>query len=199
MQDAGFHKDWTYNDIKILKGTPDGKKMLVDIDNHVRRVTGLDEIAINDINACYPGFYSDYICTKQSHAVPTFAPLAKPVPVATVAAVAPSNPQRKRQVQPSKHCNWEQFQVDIEKSIREQGNEESESEEPSVVINYLQQRAELEFRNLINIFQNKSVKDWNEFVSSNMKKESRGHQIQGTTYYIPWHIFDRYTVCFGVR
>jgi hypothetical protein len=95
---------------------------------------------------------------------------------------------RKRRPKAALHCQWESLRKEIHKVVRDSD---------PVTENYLKARAELELRTLINIFQEKTNKEWQRFYRENRASEPRGFHIKGTTHYIPWKLLRKWSVCFG--
>ena len=196
LENAGFNPKWTMLDIEKMKKTSKGISKLAEIDMKVKEQTGIATLTNSDIIACYPHFYTDYLCKKgvnkgkKNLDEPVGAndqDMAKAESVNTPAL---------------KNCHWESFQKDLDQSITQTVTgtlKGDEMKDLTTTVYYLKLRTELEVKNLINIFQSKTKKDWVEFLQDNIKREGRGFHIQGTEYYIPWRLFKKYEVCFGVN
>lgn len=62
----------------------------------------------------------------------------------------------------------------------------------------IQNKAILEFRQLINLYQNRNQDQWKQDLLLRKTYSVRGHQVPGTDFYIPWAIFDKNISCFGI-
>lgn len=197
LENAGFNPKWTMIDIEKMKKTRKGARKLAEIDMKVKEQTGIAELTNSDIIACYPHFYTDYLCQKG---------IGKGKKNLDGPVGANDSQQDKlarvEKVPALKNCHWESFQKDLDQSITQTvtGTLKPEEQQDLVTtVYYLKLRTDLEVKNLINIFQSKTKKDWVEFLQDSIKREARGFHIQGTEYYIPWRLFKKYEVCFGIN
>jgi hypothetical protein len=220
LEKTGFNPEWTLTDIESLQRTANGRKTLITINSMVKKLTGIKHITNRDIMSCYPNFYNAYICKREAPASPpldgiiaTATATAGPKPKAKIRSKPkaklsnlsklsklsnPSNPSKL-----SKHCNRKNIRKDLSMSIAAHlGADLSQPSDSKykaqMTADYLELRADLEIRNIINLFQDKTKKEWLIYLSGKKDAELRGYHLQGTTYYIPWYIFDKYKICFGM-
>lgn len=209
---AGFDPKWTMGDVKKMQKSAQGKQALLDINNMVRELTGISTLTNGDIISAFPHYYTDYICrltvqggkqgkqgkgqevqTQTASQIASQIPKTKKMPTAKIdnTNLFPGS---------MKHCHWDTMKKDLDSSIVKLFEETVDPVEQQHMITtmyYLQQRAELEVRSLINMFHSKNKIDWLNFFKSSVEREPRGFHIEGTTYFIPWDFFRKYDVCFG--
>lgn len=182
---AGFNPKWTDRDVSYLQSTVAGRAVLIDIDQKVRNWTGLERVTKGDLMKCYPNYYSDYICARDTtiQTMPVSQTPTQMVPAVVI----------------TKHCNWRDITKDLEGSLRAQMLTPGRNDEAEIhTLHYLKSRTELEIRNLINLFQTKTRAEWKSYLFDLKSKESRGYHIEGTDHYIPWDFFTKHQACFGV-
>ena len=63
--------------------------------------------------------------------------------------------------------------------------------------NIIQNKALLELKQLINLYNNKTNNQWKNDLVTRKTYSVRGHLVPGTDFYIPWSIFDKHVNCFG--
>lgn len=184
---AGFNKNWKMSNLRALKKNKTGRERLAAIDREARKLSGLKTITYNDIINCFPEFHTDYKCVRNP---------SPPMPTVLQHPKKSAPPP-----EPVQHCHWESLKKDLGQSISDNVSADRSLTEQNIIttVDYLRLRTELEIRNLINIFQSKPQKEWDEFLRSNMARDLRGYHVEGTEYYIPWDIFRKYAVCFGER
>lgn len=195
LEKAGYNPQWTYEDIQRMYQTPEGKKLLQDIDTKVRQQSGMPLLTIANLNECYPHFYQTYSCVRNSG-----ASSGKSLKNAVQGTNVQDNVQEL-----ATSCHWPSLVKELNDNITEQFNQqmakakaESAKQKLLSTLQYLRNRSELEIRNLINLFQSRSRAEWTRFYVEGKTNESRGYHIKGTTYYIPWSLLERYTLCFGI-
>ncbi len=190
LQKVGFNPNWTMDDIEALQKTKAGRDILYGMHTSLVKLTGLKHITNRDIMACYPQFYTDYVCLRDKH-VTSEAAASTQVPAQRIPLA----------VQAAPHCNNNAIKKDLTKSIalhfNQDASDETRKQQILATAHYLKIRADLEIRSLINLFQSKSKKDWLTYLSGKKQQEPKGYHLDGTTYYIPWYIFDKYAICFG--
>ena len=99
--------------------------------------------------------------------------------------------ETKKNVKLAASCHWPSLIDELNNNISGIDN--------SIKRQHLQNRIELEIRNLINIFQNKSKRAWEKFYNNTSKLEPDGFHIKGTDYKIPWKLLHKYNICFGMK
>ncbi len=57
----------------------------------------------------------------------------------------------------------------------------------------------LEFKQLIVLYENKTLQQWKNDLITRKTASIRGHQVPGTDFYISWPIFDKNIQCFGFK
>lgn len=175
---AGFDKLWTVEQIQKIRDTPSGQQRLKNINDKVVLQTGLKEITHEQIAQCFPGYIKTYECR------------ANMAPPAAKASASASEP----------HCHWESIRKDLVESVSRHyamPTNDTEKQKTLLLKTYISQRAELEFKNQINLFQNKSRGEWQRHMSDMKERSANGFQLEGTDYIIPWDLFEKYDVCFG--
>lgn len=195
LERAGFDPRWTMADIAELKRTKQGRDQLESINHKVKEETGIRTLTNGDIASCYPHYITDYICRKG----PDIA-TKKPATAMDTVAAAPAKDKHNIFPGSVKHCHWDSLKKDLDQSITESissGYNIDQQQKLITTLYYLKLRAELEMRNLINMFQSKTKIEWLEFFRASVEREPKGFHIEGTTYYIPWDLFRKYDVCFG--
>jgi len=190
LTSAGFNPAWTIEQIDKIKETPSGNELLKSINEKALKLTGLKQITHEQILQCFPKYVTTYQCKAQdqtqSQSPPNLAGAS-----ASASASASANDK-------SLHCHWESIKQDLTESISRHYSVPNEDKQKTLLLKtYVIQRAELEFKNQINLFQNKSKKEWYQNLSDMKQRSLNGYQLNGTDYYIPWDLFEKYEVCFG--
>jgi len=198
LEKAGYNPQWTHEDITTMYATPEGKKLLQAIDKKVRKKTGIPVLTVKNLNQCYPHFYQSYSCQKSNSSV---NPSVNPNPNAK--SIPNEQPE---DLELATSCHWPSLVKELNDDITVQFNKqiasaEAESTKQKLLstLQYLRNRSELEVKNLINLFQSKSSNSWSKFYVENKIKEPKGYHIKGTSYYIPWSLLHKYTLCFGIN
>lgn len=62
LEQAGFNPRWTYDDVRNLWATPEGKATLRKLNESVMRATGLSRLTNQQITSCYPNYIREYSC-----------------------------------------------------------------------------------------------------------------------------------------
>lgn len=211
---AGFDPTWTIQDVRELKQTKKGKARLNNINKGVVKLTGMKSISNKDIVRCFPHYFTDYICRKTVVPVTSNRDFINSEELTGISSgeaspVGSKIPRTEFAYQnKAKHCNLDNIRDDIHKSVAvyyaqtDEGKAEAQINDgiaSSVIVktNYVTQRALLEIKNLINLFQNKSKNSWFEFVASRKIANPHGFGIKGTKYHIPWDLFYKHSICFG--
>lgn len=65
LEQAGFNPQWTYDDVRNLWETPEGKDTLRTLNETVIRATGLSRLTNQQIASCYPNYIRDYSCQSK--------------------------------------------------------------------------------------------------------------------------------------
>lgn len=196
---SGFNPKWTIQDVKEMLQTPKGKDKLSKINSQVTELTGMKSISNKDIIRCFPHYYTDYLCRRT--VVPTSPSIGDESEQGTEDTVVPQSEfvfQNK-----AKHCHLDSIRTDIHKSVTLFYTQNIPDYNPErdqqlvITINYTAQRAMLEIKNLINLFQNKPKEEWFQYIADQKAKDIIGFTISSSKYKIPWDIFFKYSVCFG--
>lgn len=180
LVDAGFDNSWTVEQVNKIKETPSGQQRLKNINDKVVSITGLKEITHEQISQCFPGYIKTYECRASA-------------PKAPKAQKAPGGG-------PEPHCHWDSIRKDLVESVSRHYSlptNDAEKQKTLLLKTYISQRAELEFKNQINLFQNKTRDEWHKHMSDMKERSATGFQLEGTDYIIPWDLFEKYDVCFG--
>jgi hypothetical protein len=193
---SGFNPKWTIHDIYLMSMTPSGKKQLTDINNKIGGT-----IRHKDIAKCFPMYLGQrgYICKKNNQQENNQEENSKQENNQQETNQQENNQQEKSN-QESNHCHWQSIENDIHHSVAEFYQSESDDTDPEKIVlqsSYTIQRAMLEVKNIINLFQNKDKKEFSEFIKNKKEQNMSGLKLDGTNYSIPWYIFGKYTVCFG--
>jgi hypothetical protein len=62
LEQSGFNPRWTYDDVRNLWGTEEGRATLKTLNDSVIKATGLSRLTNQQITSCYPKYISDYSC-----------------------------------------------------------------------------------------------------------------------------------------
>lgn len=179
LEESGFNPNWTMNKVMNMARNEIERKKLEQINLKALEKTGLNRITHEQIAKCYPSYIQSYECIRNK---------------------TKTRRTENNQILLADHCNWPSIKRDLDRSISRhyaEPTKQPNSEKTLLLKNYVLQRSELEFRNMVNMFQNKTKKDWSDHLANLKTKSAVGYQILGTDYYIPWDIFKKYKVCFG--
>jgi len=184
LESSGFNPKWTMETVQNMARDNIERVKLEQINLKLLDKTGLKQVTHQQIADCYPKYIQNYRCVYNPETAP---------------ATRSKNSQKTSDK--AKNCHLNSIKRDLKKSVAQHYNEptnEVEMEKTALLKTYVTQRAELEFNNMINLFQNKTRKQWTEHLSNLIKTNPVGYQILGTDYYIPWDLFRKYRVCFGL-
>ena len=185
LKSSGFNPKWSINDVKMMKMSVEGRRKLRSIAKDVEQKTGLRNLTNNEISNCFGTYLPNYLCVKKGSIVNSSTKKKK----AQTTDFGPS----------LDHCNWEAINQDITKSVGGyyEGKGQENDEKFVITVNYTIERAKLEFRNLINLYQHRTKEFWNEFLLDRKEINPLGYPIDGTQYLLPWDLFRKYDICFG--
>lgn len=175
LRKANWNPTWTIHDIKKIKQQEEQEQeqeQLTSINNELQQLTGMSNIRNIDIANCYPEYLPDYECVKNTTSTSTS----------------------------DGHCNLDEVNNQLSDSIKNHYKKIRPTLTPdrwSLLFDYTLQRAELEFKNLINVFQSRNRTEWLQHLTRVKKEAPEGLLISGTEYSIPWDIFENFKMCFG--
>ena len=207
LKKTGFNPKWTIHDIQLLSMNENGRKQLYNIDSKLKS-HGL-VLKHSDIAKCFPGYMKGYICTPIPTLESVSAPVSKSHDLVSEGKVSVpegtrANSETEAVIDQKQegimHCHWPSIENDIHQSVSEFYRTKSDDTDPEKLVmesSYTIQRAMLEIKNIINMFQNKPKSEFGEFLASKKDQDITGLQLDGTKYHIPWYIFGKYNVCFG--
>lgn len=189
LEKHGYNPNWTLQTVSQMSKLDSGLKHLQDINKAVCKELNIKRITVGDLAQCYPHFYqsNSYTCTKKTPEAPEIKGINPGI-----------QPEPKKDINIAKNCHWSSITKELHRSIKEHYSSSTGATGSTLAtIQYLRNRTELEFRNLINIFQTKPKREFRKYFSEASEQEPKGYHIKGTTYYIPWSLINKYSVCFG--
>ena len=193
LKQAGFDSSWTMDKVMNMARNELDRRQLDEINIKVLDQTNMQQITHSDIGMCYPSYIRNYQCKYDPERA------KDQITVKFLNKVQKANESK---ILKSSNCNWTSIKRDLQKSVASHFSaptKEVDYQKTIILKSYVNQRAQLEFRNLINMFQDKPKKEWLKYLSDNRAKSPSGLAIPGIDYYIPWDLFVKYQVCFGIK
>ena len=197
---AGFNKNWTYYDVKELSNSTEGRKKLLEIKSKIGKT-----VTNQDLEICFPGYLNNVYCPDLKNRNRQENQENQESQESRNSQESQENQENQesqdsqesrnsQESQERRHCHWPSIKRDIKNDVvTKYGNNNLNA------VDFIIRRALLEFKHIMNIYQNKSKKKFKNFLSSKKNIDIEGLVVPlvNENYKIPWYIFEKYHLCFG--